>query len=91
MIKDIKAIEYYKLTKEAKKYIDENREISGNYSYIKWYHLDDLKPISEYTGKEQFCLTHDNYIAERGDNPVTDCLFDMGLKQPCEIYILISW
>lgn len=90
MIKTIKAVDYLSLSQDAQDYIKENWGGKSNNSYIHFYHLDNFKSKEDYKGGELFA-EYEDCVIERGDDILTDSLWDMGAKEPEEIYILISW
>lgn len=89
--KTYKCFEWRQLPDEAKKYLEKRRDLNND-SYLRWYMLDEHKPYSEYKGGEILSKTADNYIIEKGDNPVDDWLLENGATpQDNVVLILVSW
>lgn len=60
-----------------KKFFD--RFNRGNDTYVKVYVHDEQKPRSEYNGGEVLYVdTELDFIVERGDDPISDYLYDSG-------------
>ena len=64
---------------------------NGSYKYFAIH--DSQKPRAKYKGGEILFEDNEiNYITERGDDPLSDYLYDeFGLKNRENVLILISW
>ncbi len=87
----------YNIDKDAYKLIMEyaKSRVRGNKSYFSYYVPSECKHISEVKDTNNIIIDpndpNDEYVYERGDDPITDYLLDNGVHFGEEIIFLIWW
>ena len=90
-----KVYDYQQMPEEVREVFKESRMLHGNHSYVDiCVHGGYFKSPDEHGGKEILFQETDEFgtiIAERGDDPVSDWLYDHGADVGEEVVVLFWW